>query len=78
VGEPIVNGDHKIALVAQHSGKKDVRSDLTGDRNTSDVGCEGHVPQAYSVPCPPPTDYTTVMCVFGYWFVGCACLEAPS
>jgi len=46
-----VSGDHKIALVPQVSGKKDVRSDLTGDRSTSDVGCECRVPQAYDVLC---------------------------
>ena len=47
---PRVAGDHKIALVPQVSGKKDVRSDLRGDRNTCDVGCECRVPEAYGVP----------------------------
>ena len=47
MGEPRIGGDHKIALVPQLSGKKDVRSDLTGDRNTF----ECRVPQAYGVPC---------------------------
>ena len=51
MGEPRIGGDHKIALVPQLSGKKDVRSDLTGDRNTSDVSCECRVPQAYGVLC---------------------------
>jgi len=51
VGEPRIGGDHKIALVPQLSGKKDVHSDLTGDRNTSDDSCECRVPQAYGVPC---------------------------
>ena len=46
-----ISGVHKIVLVPQLSGKKDVRSDLTGDRNTSDVSCECRVPQTYGVPC---------------------------
>jgi len=49
VGELHISGVHKIVLVPQLSGKKDVRSDLTGDRNTSDVSCECRVPQAYGV-----------------------------
>jgi len=44
---PRVTGDHKITLVPQFSGKKDVRSDLRGDRNTYDVSCECRVPEAY-------------------------------
>jgi len=51
VGAPRVGGDCKIALVPQVSGKNDVRSDLSGDRNTSDVACECRVPEAYGVPC---------------------------
>jgi len=51
VGEPRISDDHNVALGPQLSGKKDVRSDLTGDRNTSDVSCECRVPQAYSVLC---------------------------
>ena len=49
--ETRVGGDHKIALLPELSGKKDVRSDLTGDRNTFDVGCECRMPQAYGVLC---------------------------
>ena len=51
MGELSVAGDHKIALVPQVSGKKDVRSELSGDRSTSDVKCECRVPEAYGVPC---------------------------
>jgi len=53
VGAPRVAGDYKITLVPQVSDKKDVRSDLNGDRNTSDVKCECRVPEAYGVPCLP-------------------------
>ena len=51
MGAPRVAGDYKIALVPQVSGQKDVRSDLNGDRITSDVKCECRVPEAYGVPC---------------------------
>ena len=44
-------GDYKIALVPQVSGKRDFRPDLSGDRSTSDVGCERRVTEAYGVPC---------------------------
>ena len=36
VGEPLVSGNADIVLVPQVFGKKDVRSDLIGDRGTCD------------------------------------------
>jgi len=51
VGELRAGGEENIALVPQVSGKKDVRSDLTGVKSTCDVGCQFGVLQAYVVPC---------------------------
>jgi len=46
VGDPCVGGNADIVLVPQVFGKKDVRSDLTQDRSTCDIGCECDVLQA--------------------------------